>query len=276
MWLDGDLYFTSSPEARKARNLAANPACTFSARLEGIDIVAEGEAARVTEVQTLERIAAVYRGPAGPPRSRGTPTPRPSTPPVPARRRGTSTGCGSTPSSVSPPASPTARPVGGSRTDGRHRRRRDPLLCEAGHERGEPAQQSAAECDAAHGQGAPEQTMFPRALRGLSEVPPRGVPSLDGRRAHDADAQGEDAEEDHGSPAGGGHDADLRQGSVGGALDRSGGIRRQLGVDRGLRVDDGAVVRPEAAVADRVRALAHPEGRAGADRQPSRSADQLQ
>jgi hypothetical protein len=36
-WLDGDLYFTSGPGTRKARNLAANPACTFSVGLEGID-----------------------------------------------------------------------------------------------------------------------------------------------------------------------------------------------------------------------------------------------
>ena len=61
VWLDGDFYFTSSPDARKARNLAANPACTLSVRLEGIDLVAEGEAARVTDAETLERISAVYR-----------------------------------------------------------------------------------------------------------------------------------------------------------------------------------------------------------------------
>jgi hypothetical protein len=61
VWLDGDMYFTSGPDARKARNLAVNPACTFSTRLEGIDIVAEGEAARVSDEDTLQRIAALYR-----------------------------------------------------------------------------------------------------------------------------------------------------------------------------------------------------------------------
>lgn len=61
LWLDGDLYFTSSPETRKSRNLAANPACTISARLEGIDLVLEGEATRVTDRETLERAAALYR-----------------------------------------------------------------------------------------------------------------------------------------------------------------------------------------------------------------------
>ena len=60
-WLDGDLYFTSGPETRKARNLAANPACTFSVGLEGIDLVLEGEGARVTDRPTLERLGRRYR-----------------------------------------------------------------------------------------------------------------------------------------------------------------------------------------------------------------------
>src|ERR1700704_3431343 len=47
VWLEGDFYFTSNPNARKARNLAANPACTISARLDGIDLILEGEAIRV-------------------------------------------------------------------------------------------------------------------------------------------------------------------------------------------------------------------------------------
>ncbi|MBX6342492.1 MAG: pyridoxamine 5'-phosphate oxidase family protein [Thermomicrobiaceae bacterium] len=61
LWLEGDLYFTSSPAARKARDLAANPACTISARLEGIDLVLEGVAARVTDRPTLEEVARRYR-----------------------------------------------------------------------------------------------------------------------------------------------------------------------------------------------------------------------
>src|SRR6266508_3411494 len=44
LWLDGDLYFTSGPGTRKARNLSANPACTISVRLTGIDLVVEGDA----------------------------------------------------------------------------------------------------------------------------------------------------------------------------------------------------------------------------------------
>jgi hypothetical protein len=61
LWLDGDLYFTSGPETRKARNLAANPACTISCRLEGIDLVLEGDATRVTDGPTLEKVASLYR-----------------------------------------------------------------------------------------------------------------------------------------------------------------------------------------------------------------------
>jgi Pyridoxamine 5'-phosphate oxidase len=61
LWLDGDLYFTSGPQARKARNLAANPACTISVKLEGIDLTLEGEATRVTDQPTLEAAARLYR-----------------------------------------------------------------------------------------------------------------------------------------------------------------------------------------------------------------------
>ena len=60
-WHDGDLYFQCGPKTRKARNVAANPACTISARLPGMDLVFEGEARRVTDAPTLEAIAAVYR-----------------------------------------------------------------------------------------------------------------------------------------------------------------------------------------------------------------------
>ena len=61
VWHDGDLYFVSGPGTRKSRNLAANPACTVSVRLPGIDLVLEGEAVRVTEPAALERLAATYR-----------------------------------------------------------------------------------------------------------------------------------------------------------------------------------------------------------------------
>jgi hypothetical protein len=61
IWHEGDIYFTSGPGTRKSRNLALNPACTISAKLETIDMVFEGEAAKVTDELTLEVIAACCR-----------------------------------------------------------------------------------------------------------------------------------------------------------------------------------------------------------------------
>lgn len=61
LWFDGDLYFTSGPGTRKARNLAANPACTIAVRLEGIDVELEGEAKRITDKPTLEQLVQMYR-----------------------------------------------------------------------------------------------------------------------------------------------------------------------------------------------------------------------
>jgi hypothetical protein len=59
--VDDALYFTSGPGTLKSRNLALNPACSVSVRLRGIDLVLEGEAHRVTDASTLERLAAVFR-----------------------------------------------------------------------------------------------------------------------------------------------------------------------------------------------------------------------
>jgi hypothetical protein len=61
VWHDGDLYFTSGPGTRKARNLAANPACTISVKLAGLDLTLDGAAARVAEPAILERVAGIYR-----------------------------------------------------------------------------------------------------------------------------------------------------------------------------------------------------------------------
>src|SRR4051812_13593225 len=60
-WYDGDLYFQTGPSTRKARNLAANPACTMFGSLPGMDLTFEGEARRVTDAATLEALAALYR-----------------------------------------------------------------------------------------------------------------------------------------------------------------------------------------------------------------------
>lgn len=57
---DDDLFFTSGPGTRKARNLGANASCTLSMRLDGIDLVLEGEARRDSDPRTLAAVALAY------------------------------------------------------------------------------------------------------------------------------------------------------------------------------------------------------------------------
>ena len=38
-WYDGNVYFQTGQQTRKARNLEVNPACTLSTSLTGIDLV---------------------------------------------------------------------------------------------------------------------------------------------------------------------------------------------------------------------------------------------
>jgi hypothetical protein len=54
------IYFTSGPGTRKSRNLADNPACTLSLRLDGIDLILEDDAHRVVDRSTLDRVAATF------------------------------------------------------------------------------------------------------------------------------------------------------------------------------------------------------------------------
>jgi Pyridoxamine 5'-phosphate oxidase len=61
VWYDGDLYFTSNADSRKSRNLAADPSCTVSVRLAGLDLVLEGSAKVVKDGTVLERVAEIYR-----------------------------------------------------------------------------------------------------------------------------------------------------------------------------------------------------------------------
>jgi hypothetical protein len=57
----GVLFFTSSPKARKARNLAENPRCTIAGRLDDLDLTFEGSAEIVTDAAVLEHVATRYR-----------------------------------------------------------------------------------------------------------------------------------------------------------------------------------------------------------------------
>ena len=60
VWFEGDFYFTSGPGTQKSRNLAAKPDCTLAVRLESIDMVFEGSAARVTELSVLEAVVTLF------------------------------------------------------------------------------------------------------------------------------------------------------------------------------------------------------------------------
>jgi hypothetical protein len=61
LWVDDTLYFVSGPTTQKTKNLAHDPNCTFSLHGEGMDVVLEGVATRVTDTETLEHLAGQYR-----------------------------------------------------------------------------------------------------------------------------------------------------------------------------------------------------------------------
>ena len=60
LWVDGKFYFTSGPRLRKSRNLATNPRGAVSVSLDDIDVAVQGAARKVTDPDTLERVANVY------------------------------------------------------------------------------------------------------------------------------------------------------------------------------------------------------------------------
>lgn len=60
LWMDEILYFVSGPGTQKARNLAADPHCTFAISLPDLDLVLDGTATRVIDPTTLAHIASTY------------------------------------------------------------------------------------------------------------------------------------------------------------------------------------------------------------------------
>ena len=65
VWLDGALHFTTGPTEQKALNLDKNRNVALTTGCnswdQGLDVVVEGEARRVTDRATLERLAAAWR-----------------------------------------------------------------------------------------------------------------------------------------------------------------------------------------------------------------------
>jgi len=60
LWVGDTFYFTSSPRARKSRNLAREPRCAISVALADMDLVVEGTATKVTDEATLNDLAERY------------------------------------------------------------------------------------------------------------------------------------------------------------------------------------------------------------------------
>jgi nitroimidazol reductase NimA-like FMN-containing flavoprotein (pyridoxamine 5'-phosphate oxidase superfamily) len=60
IWDDGKVYVVSGAGTQKSRNLARNPSCSIAMSLTGIDLVIEGAAERVTDDETLHRLARRY------------------------------------------------------------------------------------------------------------------------------------------------------------------------------------------------------------------------
>ena len=63
VWSDDALYFTTGQTERKAKNLAQNTHCVVTTGcnvLEGLDVVVEGDAVRVTDEARLQRLANEY------------------------------------------------------------------------------------------------------------------------------------------------------------------------------------------------------------------------
>jgi general stress protein 26 len=63
IWLDDALYFCTGSNERKAKNLAQNAHCVLTTGcngLDGLDLVVEGDAAKVTDRAELARVADTY------------------------------------------------------------------------------------------------------------------------------------------------------------------------------------------------------------------------
>jgi nitroimidazol reductase NimA-like FMN-containing flavoprotein (pyridoxamine 5'-phosphate oxidase superfamily) len=69
IWLDGALYFCTGANERKAKNLSTNQRCVLTtgrSTLDGLDLVVEGRAERVSDPGELGRVADTYETKYGP------------------------------------------------------------------------------------------------------------------------------------------------------------------------------------------------------------------
>ena len=60
VWLDGTFWFQTGSGTRKSRNVARDPRCSIAVSILDADVVVEGEASRVTDRETLARVAKAW------------------------------------------------------------------------------------------------------------------------------------------------------------------------------------------------------------------------
>jgi len=63
VWLEGSIYFSTGPEERKAKNLVDNLHCVVTTGcnvIEGLDVIVEGDAEKVSDDATLKAVAEVF------------------------------------------------------------------------------------------------------------------------------------------------------------------------------------------------------------------------
>ncbi len=60
LWLDGNFWFQSGSATRKSRNVVRDCRCSIAVSIRDADVVAEGEAERETDPDTLTRLAEAW------------------------------------------------------------------------------------------------------------------------------------------------------------------------------------------------------------------------
>ena len=60
LWLDGSFWFQTGSGTRKSRNVARDPRCAVAVSIQDADVVVEGDAVRVTDRPTVERLAKAW------------------------------------------------------------------------------------------------------------------------------------------------------------------------------------------------------------------------
>jgi Pyridoxamine 5'-phosphate oxidase len=59
-WVDGSFWFQTGERTRKGRNVARDPRCVLSVAIHDFDVVVEGIANKITNPESVARMAAVW------------------------------------------------------------------------------------------------------------------------------------------------------------------------------------------------------------------------